>query len=44
VLLIADAAADSAALAARIRQSAADPELEIIETTIAAGVSQSFPT
>jgi homoserine kinase len=44
VLLVADASADSAELVTRIRYSAADPQLEIIETTIAAGVSQSVPT
>jgi homoserine kinase len=41
VLLIAEAAADTVVICDRIRSAAGDPALEIIETRIAAGASQS---
>jgi len=41
VLLIAEAAADTAVICDRIRSAVGDPALEIIETRIAAGASQS---
>jgi homoserine kinase len=41
VLLIAEAAADTGVICDRIRSAADDPGLEIIETRIAAGASQS---
>jgi homoserine kinase len=41
VLLIADATADTGVICDRIRSAADDPGLEIIETRIAAGASQS---
>jgi homoserine kinase len=41
VLLIAEQSADSAGLTARIRSAAADPGLEVLETTIGGGVAQS---
>jgi hypothetical protein len=41
MLLIADPDAESAKLSDRIRCAAADPGLEILETTIAAGVTVS---
>jgi homoserine kinase len=43
VLLVADPTADVAEVAAAIRQSACDPDLEIIETTISPGAVQSLP-
>jgi homoserine kinase len=43
VLLVLDPGADSTEVAARIRNSAGDPALEIIETTIGGGASQSLP-
>jgi homoserine kinase len=43
ILLIVDRVADTSEIAARIRQAADDGSLEIIETTIASGVSQSVP-
>jgi homoserine kinase len=43
VLLVVDADADVAAIAKLARQSAADPDLEIVETKISPGVVQSFP-
>lgn len=42
MLLIADPAADTAKLADRIRCAAADPALEILETSMAAGAIYSF--
>jgi homoserine kinase len=42
VLLVAEADAQTAAIVHQIRSAAADPALEIIETTIAAGVSYSL--
>jgi homoserine kinase len=43
VLLVVDAEASLDDIAARIRQSAADPALEIIETTIGCGARQVCP-
>jgi homoserine kinase len=43
VLLVADATADTAEVSALIRQSAYDPDLEIIDATISPGAVQSFP-
>jgi homoserine kinase len=43
MLLIAERTADSAVLFARIRTAAADPGLEIVETSIAPGVSVHLP-
>jgi homoserine kinase len=43
VLLVLDAVADTAEVATLVRQSAADPHLEIIETTISPGTVQTFP-
>jgi homoserine kinase len=43
VLLVLDAVADTGEVAALVRQSAADPQLEIVETTISPGTVQSFP-
>lgn len=43
VLVIADADADTTVLSSRIRQTAADPNLEIVETRIAGGAVQTFP-
>ena len=39
VLLVVEADAATAEIAARIRQAAGDPELEIVETSIGAGAS-----
>jgi homoserine kinase len=44
MLLIAGEDADTAAIAALIRHSTADPNLEIIETRIGPGTVQSLPT
>ena len=41
VLLIADPAASAAEIADRVRQAAADPALEVIETAIGSGARQS---
>jgi len=43
VLLIAAADAATDEIGAQIRQAAADPSLEVIETTIASGASQDVP-
>jgi homoserine kinase len=43
VLLIASPEADTADLTARIRLAAADPNLEVLETTIAPGASKFLP-
>jgi len=43
VLLVLETAAAVPEIAARIRRAAEDPELEIIETAIGGGASQSFP-
>jgi homoserine kinase len=43
MLLVVERSADLADIAARVRQSAGDPDLEIIETAIAPGATQSFP-
>jgi homoserine kinase len=43
VLLIADSSADTAALTARIRSAAEDPNLEVLETAIAPGVAKFLP-
>lgn len=44
VLLVLDAASDAGEIAVRIRAAAADPELEIAETAIAPGATQSLST
>jgi homoserine kinase len=44
MLLIVEADAATADIAARIRQAASDPALEIIETTIASGARQAVAT
>jgi homoserine kinase len=43
VLLVTDATRDTSGICALIRESAYDPNLEIIETTISSGAVQSFP-
>jgi homoserine kinase len=43
VLLIADPSADTAALIGCIRTAAADPNLEVLETTISSGASTFLP-
>jgi homoserine kinase len=42
VLLVLDAAADVASVVARVRHAVENPELEVIETRIAAGVLKEF--
>jgi homoserine kinase len=44
VLLIADPAASTPEIAARIRQATSDPELEVVETTIGSGARESLAT
>jgi DNA-binding GntR family transcriptional regulator len=44
MLLIVEADAATADIAAHIRQAASDPALEIIETTIASGARQAVAT
>jgi len=43
VLLLAEADAAAGEIAARIRQAADDPALEVVETTIGGGATQEFP-
>ena len=44
VLLIVDSTADTAEISARIREAAADPALEIVETAIGSGARQTLAT
>jgi homoserine kinase len=44
MLLVVEPDAATGEIAARIRQAAGDPDLEIIETSIASGARQCFPT